>query len=160
MDREQKGEILQSDPSVGYRLVPPGEWPLQSGPHWHFVVCPAKRIAASGSIVSRYSPRYVIVAQVERVLFAARCKRLSIGRECRRWQGSEARSANDALLSGASSPVGAPDGVFGTHGSKTTFACNGHRFVNRLEPMHLQPRSGGPPMGLGTSDQSTSWSEK
>ena len=50
---------------------------------WRFVVCPATRLAASGSIMSCCSPRNVIVAKVERVPFAAHCESLPIGREYR-----------------------------------------------------------------------------
>jgi hypothetical protein len=50
---------------------------------WHFSHLPGARIAASGSLVSCCSPRNVIVAQVERVPFAAHCERLPIGLERR-----------------------------------------------------------------------------
>lgn len=66
----------ESGVALGGMDVPPREL-------WRFVVRPAPRIAALGSKVSRRSPRSVIVAQLERVPFAAHYERLPIGREYR-----------------------------------------------------------------------------
>ena len=45
------------------------------------VVCLAIGIASTGPVMSCCSPRNVIVAQMERVPFAAHCERLPFGRE-------------------------------------------------------------------------------